>query len=86
MKIVIDISEKAYNEYMNLATGRIPDYPACDIAEVLKNGKPLDDVLDKIRAEINKLPDLNPDYEMDKTIHVSKWAVHGIIDKYKTRK
>ena len=40
-------------------------------------------VLDKIRAEIDKLPDLNPDYEMDRTIHVSKWAVFDIIDKYK---
>lgn len=41
------------------------------------------DALDKIRAEIDKLPDLNPDYEMDKTIHVSKWAVFDIIDKYR---
>lgn len=38
MEIVIDISEKIYNEYMNLATGRIPTYKACDIAWVLKNG------------------------------------------------
>ena len=40
-------------------------------------------ILNKIRAEIDKLPDLNPDYEMDKTIHVSKWAVFDIIDKYR---
>ena len=45
--------------------------------------EPKTDVLDKIRAEIDKLPDLNPDYEMDKTIHVSKWAVFDIIDKYR---
>ena len=38
MQIVIDIDEKIYNEYMNLATGRIPTYKACDIAWVLKNG------------------------------------------------
>ena len=38
MQIVIDIDEKVYNEYMNLATGRIPTYKACDIAWVLKNG------------------------------------------------
>ena len=38
MQIVIDIDEKIYNEYMNLATGRIPIYKACDIAWVLKNG------------------------------------------------
>ncbi len=57
-----------------------------EVAKAIKNGKSLDSVLDKIRTEINKLPDLNPDYEMDKTIHVSKWAVHGIIDKYKAGK
>ena len=45
--------------------------------------EPKTDVLDKIRSEIDKLPDLNPDYEMDKTIHVSKWAVFDIIDKYR---
>lgn len=38
MQIVIDIDEKIYNEYMNLTTGRIPTYKACDIAWVLKNG------------------------------------------------
>lgn len=38
MEIVIDIDEKIYNEYMNLATGRVPTYKACDIAWVLKNG------------------------------------------------
>jgi hypothetical protein len=38
MQIVIDIDEKIYNEYMNLATGRIPTYKACDIAWILKNG------------------------------------------------
>lgn len=38
MQIVIDIDEKIYNEYMNLATGRIPTYKACDIAWVLKHG------------------------------------------------
>ena len=38
MQILIDVDEKIYNEYMNLATGRIPTYKACDIAWVLKNG------------------------------------------------
>lgn len=38
MQIIIDIDKKVYNEYMNLATGRIPTYKACDIAWVLKNG------------------------------------------------
>lgn len=41
MKLIIDIDEKVYKEYMNLATGRIPTYKACDIAYILKNGIPL---------------------------------------------
>lgn len=41
MKIVIDIPEEVYKEYMNLATGRIPTYKACDIAWILKHGTPL---------------------------------------------
>lgn len=48
MKLIIEISQKAYKEYMNLATGRIPTYKACDIAYVLRNGTPLDE----IKAEI----------------------------------
>lgn len=38
-------------------------------------------VIEKIKANIDKLPDLNPDYPMDMTTHVSKWAVFEIIDK-----
>lgn len=41
-------------------------------------------VLDKIRAEILKLDDINPDYPMDRTIHISRNEVLQIIDKYKT--
>jgi len=40
--------------------------------------------LDKIRAEILKLDDINPDYPMDRTIHISRNDVLQIIDKYKT--
>lgn len=85
MKLLIEIPNQ---DYIYIAKKHC--LPSCDdktlrrnFYEVIANGKPLDSVLDEIRAEINKLPDLNPDYEMDKTIHVSKWAVHGIIDKYK---
>ena len=52
------------------------------VAEAIK-ALEQESILDNIRAEIAKLPDLNPDYEMDKTIHVSKWAVFDIIDKYR---
>lgn len=41
-------------------------------------------VLDKIRAEIRKLDDINPDYSMDRTIHISRNEVLEIIDKYKS--
>jgi hypothetical protein len=40
-------------------------------------------ILDKIRAEIRKLDDINPDYPMDRTIHISRNEVLQIIDKYK---
>lgn len=40
-------------------------------------------VLDKIRAEIRKLDDINPDYSMDRTIHIDRDEVLEIIDKYK---
>ena len=41
MKLIIDIPEKVYNEYMDLATGCIPTYKACDIAWVLRKATPL---------------------------------------------
>ena len=41
-------------------------------------------VLDKIKAEIMKLDDINPDYPMDRTIHISRNEVIEIINKYKT--
>jgi hypothetical protein len=39
---------------------------------------------DNMRAEIMKLDDINPDYPMDRTIHISRNEVLQIIDKYKT--
>ena len=44
--------------------------------------KRLKDGIAKVKAEIRTLDDLNPDYPMDRTIHVSKWAVIDIINKY----
>lgn len=46
------------------------------LMDSVKDGIPLDDV----KAEIEKLPDLNPDYPMDKIIHISKWNVMQILD------
>lgn len=39
--------------------------------------------LEKIRAEIMKLDDINPDYPMDRTIHISRNEVLQIINKCK---
>ena len=35
--------------------------------------------LEKIKTEIRKLTDINPDYPMDKTIHISRYEVQKII-------
>lgn len=56
------------------------------LAEWLKDYKRLLGAIENIRAEINKLDDLNPDYPMDMTVHLSKWEVLQIIDKYTSEK
>ena len=38
--------------------------------------------LEKIKDEIKKLTDINPDYPMDRTIHISRNEVLEIIDKH----
>ena len=40
-------------------------------------------IFDKIRAEIMKLDDINPNYPMDRAIHLSRNEVLQIIDKYR---
>lgn len=72
MQIVIDIDEKIYNEYMNLATGRIPTYKACDIAWVLKNGT----VLPKGHGELIDRDKI----EYLKAIHDAKYGHISWID------
>lgn len=39
------------------------------------------DKIKKAREEIRKLDDINPDYPMDRTIHVSRNEVLKILDK-----
>lgn len=58
---------------------------SCDEREDYENRLKADMVamLDKIRVEIKKLNDINPDYPMDRTIHISRNEVLQIIDKYK---
>lgn len=54
-------------------------------AEMCEHEKEISDkLLDKVRQareEIRKLDDINPDYPMDRTIHVSRNEVLGILDK-----
>lgn len=54
-----------------------------DLYSVIKQKYIEREVLDKIRAEIMKLDDINPDYPMDRAIHISRNEVLQIIDKYK---
>ena len=46
-----------------------------------KKGKPINVIeeLEKIWEEIRALPDINPDYQMDRTIHISRYGVQEII-------
>ena len=62
-----------YDAYMAYSSYQIND------AEEVK-AIPLDKVK-QAREEIRKLDDLNPDYPMDRTIHVSRNEVLEILDK-----
>lgn len=54
-----------------------------DLYSVIKQKYIEREVLDKISAEIMGLDDINPDYPMDRTIHISRTEVLQIIDKYR---
>lgn len=54
-----------------------------DLYSVIKQKYIEREVLDEIRAEIMRLDDINPDYPMDRTIHISRNEVLQIIDKYR---
>lgn len=58
---------------------RKDEFPIVD--KVVKDS--INEVLDKIRAEIQKLPDINPDYPMDRREHICKGEALYIIDKYR---
>lgn len=45
--------------------------------------EPNTDVLDEIMAEIRTLDDINPDDPMDRTIHMYRNEVLGIIEKHR---
>lgn len=61
------------DDYVSYSAGQIKSAPTV-------NAVPLDKVK-QAREEIRKLDDINPDYPMDRTIHVSRNEVLAIIDK-----
>ena len=80
MKIVIDLDEKYYNDIKNSPTAS--NYSTLYALFGIRNGTLLSEELEKIKAEIRKLTDINPDYPMDRTIHISRNEVLEIIDKH----
>jgi hypothetical protein len=67
-------------EYKQLLSSEFDNGYAKGYREALENQEP---ILSRIKAEIRKLDDINPDYPMDRTIHISRNEVLQIIDKYK---
>ena len=79
MKLIIDIDEEVYKEYMNLATGRIPTYKACYIAYVLRNGMLLDDIKAEIDNQYKWLMQTNHTlYDID----IAFDAIKQFIDRH----
>ena len=81
MQIVIDIDKEAYDRMKESVNKSSSDY-------IILNGKPLDSMLDKIRAEIKELDGryVIGDYAIfgeNSPRHVPLWEVLHIIDKYK---
>lgn len=47
--------------------------------EALENQKSVIEELEMMWEKIRALPDINPDYPMDKTIHISRYEVQEIV-------
>lgn len=69
--------------YMYYAFDDLPEDVGRAIDMAIRALEQQEFILDKIRAEIRKLDDINPDYPMDRTIRVSRNEVLQIIDKYR---
>lgn len=81
IELVVKISQEIYNNLKIGCTQRISDG---EMIEALKNGTPLNEVLDNIRAEIDKLPSYVARFNGgDYAIHIDKEKVLQIIDKYR---
>lgn len=91
MQIVIDIDENLYTRLFDNGVDNYDD--AVDMAKSIRKGKPLDSVLDKIRAEIEQaadkqfqiamgVTDLNERYTHIQMENAYRHSLN-IIDKYK---
>ena len=82
IEVVINITKHEW-EYLNKLVDNGDQLGHYE--RLIVNGTPLpqEPILNKIRADIRKLNDINPDYPMDRTIHISRNEVLQILDKYK---
>lgn len=78
MKLVIDIPEEEYNKTLQ------GEFNVTLAHKAVKDGKPLDTVLDKIRAEIRDLAYYVDGEMMIEVVDIQR--VLDIIDKYKGEK
>ena len=77
MKYIIDLPEDWYKQIKEQAI------PMGNLEYLIgANATPLDSFIEGIKGEIRNLTDINPDYPMDRTIHVSRNEVLAIIDKH----
>ena len=90
MKLVIDISEDVYTRLFDngIQDNEIAVDDICEMARSLRRGTPLDEVLDKIRAEIKAMfpPSgswmYEEGHEVEHTVCEVLVDVLQIIDKY----
>ena len=86
MKLVIDIPENTYKRIQTLASSGYFEHDICgNSMRRIADGKPLDDVLDDIRAEINDWQTDIYDNEYDAEEHDFVFEqIYEIMGKYKT--
>jgi len=85
MKFVIEIPEEAYKARQRWVAN--PKRKIDEVDKAIANGKPLDDVLDEVRAEItHKHLSINEKSEFDNGRTYAYEEVIDIIDKYKAEK
>lgn len=82
IELVIKISEEDYNNIAPFLNGKPikGGFNLFKALEIIKNGTPLNEVLDEIRAEIESYVSEEPHQLMSKT------TVLEILDKYKAGK